>query len=121
TLADTRVAETMEKFRTPVVIDDIASSPLRAGWQFPGDLVSFMLVPLAEGRNLRGVLCLADDKPNSFSEETLRTTMIVVPQIASAIAKIDLYNDAHTAALKYRTLVESMNEVIFICDSEWRF
>jgi two-component system cell cycle sensor histidine kinase/response regulator CckA len=120
TLAGMRVAQMLEKYRTPVQIDDIAGSPLNAGWPFPQDLVSYLFVPLVEGRNLRGVLCLADDRPRSFEEPTLRTMMIVVPQIASAIAKIDLYDAARNSALKYRNLVESMQEVVFICDSDWR-
>jgi signal transduction histidine kinase/CheY-like chemotaxis protein len=120
TIAGTRVAQTLEKFQTPVQIDDITASPLSERWPFPKDLVAYLFVPLVEGRNLRGVLCLADDNPGSFNELTLRKMMIVVPQIASAIAKIDLYDDARSSALKYRTLVQSMQEVVFICDSEWR-
>jgi two-component system cell cycle sensor histidine kinase/response regulator CckA len=116
----TRVAQTLHKFQTPIQIDDITASPLNDRWPFPNDLLAYLFVPLVEGRNLRGVLCLADDNPGSFNELTLRKMMIVVPQIASAIAKIDLYEDARTSALKYRTLVQSMQEVVFICDSEWR-
>jgi two-component system cell cycle sensor histidine kinase/response regulator CckA len=120
TLAGMRVAQTLEKFQTPVQIDDVTGIPMSEGWRFPQDLVSFLFIPLVEGRNLRGVLCLSDDKPSSFDEPTLRTMMIVVPQIASAIAKIDLYDAARSSALKYRNLVESMQEVVFICDSNWR-
>ena len=120
TIAGTRIAQTIEKFHTPVQIDDVTASPLNESWPFPEDLVAFLFVPLVEGRNLRGVLCFADDKPSSLNEPALRTAMIVVPQIASALAKIDLYDDARAAALKYRTLVESMHEIVFICDSSWR-
>jgi len=120
TIGGSRVAQTIEKYRTPLQVDDITASPLNENWPFPGDLVSFLFVPLVEGRNLRGVLCLADDKRAAFSEAVLRTTMIVIPQIASAIAKIDLYDDARASALKYRTLVENMQEIVFICDSDWR-
>jgi two-component system cell cycle sensor histidine kinase/response regulator CckA len=120
TLEGSRLAQTIGRNHTHLQIDDIASSPLRQDWPFPADLVSFLFVPLIEGRNLRGVLCLADDNRAAFSEAVLRTTMIVVPQIASAIAKIGLYDDARASALKYRTLVDSMQEIVFICDSNWQ-
>jgi signal transduction histidine kinase len=120
TIGGCLLAQTIARDQSPVQVDDITVSALNQDWPFPKDLVSFLFVPLVEGRNLRGVLCLADDKPAALSETVLRTTMIVVPQIASAIAKIDLYDDARASALKYKTLVESMQEIVFICDSGWR-
>ncbi len=120
TLAGSRIAQAIAKDKGPVQIDDIATSNWKEGWPFSKELVAFLVVPLVEGRHLRGVLCLADDKPKAFNEGVLRTTMIVLPQIASSIAKIDLYDDARASALKYRNLVESMQEIVFICDLNWQ-
>ena len=63
---------------------------------------------------------LADDAPEAFDERTLRTLMVVVPQIISAFANIGLYNHLRQSELKYRTLVERIQDVVYICDRKWQ-
>src|SRR5436190_8060542 len=72
TIEGSELAQTIQKYQEPLQIDDITASLLSQEWPFPKDLVAFLFVPLVEGRNLRGVLCLADDKPAAFSEAVLR-------------------------------------------------
>ena len=111
----------ISNFKVPVRIDDASANPsLDADWPFPSELLSWLFVPLVEGRNLRGVLCLADDQPTPSAKQTERTMMVVVPQIASALAKIGLYDGVRASEVKYRTLVESMHDVVFICDRDWK-
>jgi|GEM_PF-1863706 len=120
-ITNSRVARIISNFKVPVRIDDVSSKPfLDADWPFPPKLLSWLFVPLVEAGNLRGILCLADEQPNAFSEQTERTMMVVVPQIASALAKIGLYEGVRTSEVKYRTLVESMHDVVFICDRDWK-
>ncbi|HLQ76712.1 MAG TPA: ATP-binding protein [Terriglobia bacterium] len=121
TITNSRVARMISNFQTLIRINDTQlASPVDSDWPFPPNLRSWFFVPLVEGRNLRGVLCLADEQPNTFSEETERTMMIVVPQVASALAKIGLYEGVRSSEIKYRTLVESMHDVVFICDPDWK-
>jgi PAS domain S-box-containing protein len=119
-LAKTRIAKVIQEKTEVVRIDDINSEGRGDSWPFSKDLTSFLFVPLVDGETLRGLLCLADDKPGAFDERIIRTVAIVVPQIAGAIAKNALHDDTQAAALKYRTLVESMREIVFICTSDWR-
>ena len=120
-ITDSRIARMIVNYQTPIRIDNAASGlSNHKDWPFPADLHSWLFVPLVEGGNLRGVLCLTDDRPNAFSEETERTMLIVVPQIANALAKISLYEGIRSSEVKYRTLVESMQDVVFICDRDWK-
>jgi signal transduction histidine kinase len=121
TLTNLRVARILAERHTPIRIDGRAvGSTLSSDWPFPAGLLSWLFVPIVEGRNLRGVLCLADDRPNAFSDETERVMMVVVPQIANALAKISLYEGVRASEVKYRTLVEGMSDVAFTCDRDWK-
>jgi PAS domain S-box-containing protein len=121
TITNSRIARLIANYKLPVRIGDASSkSSIDPDWPFPSGLPAWLLVPLVEGGNLRGVLCLADDQPNTFSDETERTMMVVVPQIANALAKIGLYEGVRNSEIKYRTLVESMHDVVFICDRNWK-
>lgn len=46
--------------------------------------------------------------------------MLVVPQIANALVTLGLYEGVRNSEIKYRTLVESMHDVVFICDRSWK-
>jgi two-component system, cell cycle sensor histidine kinase and response regulator CckA len=121
TITDSRIARLIANYKVPVRIDDaLLTSQMDSDWPFPSGLSAWLLVPLVEGGNLRGVVCLADDRPGVFSDETERTMMVVVPQIANALAKIGLYEGVRNSEIKYRTLVESMHDVVFICDHNWK-
>jgi two-component system, cell cycle sensor histidine kinase and response regulator CckA len=111
----------LEQARPPLFIPELnGCSEWLAGWPFPPNLASWLFVPLLARNDLRGVLCLADDRPKSFDEQTLRTLMMVVPQIASALANIGLCHHLRESELKYRTLVEAMQDVVYMCDANWR-
>jgi PAS domain S-box-containing protein len=121
TIADARVARLLAHSHVPLRIGDALSrASLDRDWPFPDGLISWLFVPLVEGKGLRGVLCLADERPHAFSDETERTMMIVVPQIANALAKIGLHEGVRASEVKYRTLVESMHDVVFISDRNWK-
>src|SRR5687767_9359128 len=89
-------------------------------WSLPATLPSWLCVPLLTRNDRRGILCLADDSPDAFDEKTLRTLMVVVPQIASALSNIGLYDHLRESETKYRTLVAGMQDVVYICDSQWQ-
>ncbi len=121
TLRDSKLAEHFEHHSDPVHIENLAECPeWNADWPFPRDLSSWLCVPLLTRDKLRGVLCLADDVSGSFDERTLRTLMTVVPQMASALANIGLYSHLRESEKKYRTLVAGMQDVVYICDSNWQ-
>ena len=121
TITNSRIARLIANYKVPIRLDDAYSSTQTdSDWPFPSGLSAWLLVPLVEGGNLRGVLCLADDQPAAFTDETERTMMVVVPQIANALAKIGLYEGVRNSEIKYRTLVESMQDVVFICDHNWK-
>jgi two-component system, cell cycle sensor histidine kinase and response regulator CckA len=120
-IGETRLVRHLEQNGSPVQIDDIGRSPIWAeDWPFPAGLVSWLCVPVLTRNHVRGALILADDAPGSFDERTLRTLMIVVPQITSAFANIGLYNHLRQSELKYRTLVERIQDVVYICDNNWK-
>lgn len=109
TITNSRIARLIANYKMPIRIGDAFSkSSIDPGWPFPSGLPAWLLVPLIEGGNLRGVFCLADDQPNTFSDETERTMLVVVPQIANALAKIGLYEGVRNSEIKYRTLVEQV-------------
>jgi PAS domain S-box-containing protein len=110
----------LEQTRTPLFIADAQGSEWLEEFPLHQSLASWMFVPLLARNDLRGVLCLADDQTGSYNEKTLRTLMMVVPQIASALANIGLCHHLRESELKYRTLVEGMQDVVYICDADWR-
>jgi PAS domain S-box-containing protein len=118
---DTRMVRYLEQNGNPLLIDDLSrNASWSEDWPLPGTLVSWLCVPLLTRNHVRGVLMLADDTPAAFDERTLRTLMVVVPQIISAFANIGLYNHLRQSELKYRTLVERIQDVVYICDRKWQ-
>lgn len=86
----TPLSRDLEQNSSPIQIDNILEdSEWSRDWPFSRNLLSWLCVPLATRNHLRGVLCLADDAAAAFDERTLRTLMIVVPQISSAFANIE--------------------------------
>lgn len=121
TIRRTALARHLETTTHPLQIDNVGENADWAGnWPFSQNLMSWLCVPLLTRTQLRGVLCLADDAAGAFDERTLRTLMIVVPQISSAFANIGLYNHVRESEMKYRTLVEGMQDVVYICDRQWQ-
>lgn len=120
-LRESRIVRYLEQTGSPIHIEDIASNPIWSDdWPFAKTLASWLCVPLLTRDHLRGILCLADDAPRAFDERTLRTLMIVVPQISSAFSNIGLYNHLRESETKYRTLVAGMQDVVYICDRRWQ-
>jgi len=117
----TRLVRHIEQNGGPLQIDDITKNAIWSeDWPFPGALVSWLCVPLLTRNHVRGALILADDAPAAFDERTLRTLMIVVPQMTHAFANIGLYNHLRESEMKYRTLVERIQDVVYICDRKWQ-
>ena len=120
-LSETRLVRFLQQTGSPIQIDDIDDNAIWADdWPFPKNLRSWLCVPLLTRNHLRGILCLADDTVRAFDERTLRTLMIVVPQISSAFSNIGLYNHLRESETKYRTLVTGMQDVVYICDRHWQ-
>jgi len=116
----TRLVRYLEENNSPVHVEDLSGNATWSpGWPLPKTLASWLCVPLLARTQVRGVLCLADDAPGAFDEKTVRTLMIVVPQISSAFANIGLYNHLRESELKYRTLVARIQDVVYICDKNW--
>jgi two-component system, cell cycle sensor histidine kinase and response regulator CckA len=110
----------LKEVQTPLFIADGDSSEWLLETPFPRSLATWLFFPLLARNEVRGVLCLADNPPSGFDEKTVRTLMMVVPQIASALANIELCHHLRESELKYRTLLEEMQDVVYICDSSWR-
>ena len=120
TLGRTQIVRYLEQGGSPILIPNITQNPIwYEEWPFPKTLTSWLCVPLLTRNHLRGVLCLADDALAAFDEKTLRTLMVVVPQISSAFSNIGLYNHLRESETKYRTLVTGMQDVVYICDRNW--
>src|SRR2546427_973798 len=120
TLGQTQIVRYLEQGGCPISITDIGDNAIWSDhWPFPKNLASWLCVPLLTRNHLRGVLCLADDALAAFDEKTLRTLMVVVPQISSAFSNIGLYNHLRESETKYRTLVTGMQDVVYICDRNW--
>jgi nitrogen-specific signal transduction histidine kinase len=119
-LRDGRVIQYLKQSGDPIRISNIHEDERwRDGWPLPSNLASWLLVPLLTRNHLRGVLCLADDVPAAFDEQTLRPLMIVVPQISSAFSNIALYDRLRESETKYRKLVARMQDVVYICNGAW--
>ena len=120
-IGQTRLVRYLEQTGSPIQIADFAGNAIwREDWPFNTALASWLCVPLLTRNHLRGILCLADDTAGAFDERTLRTLMIVVPQISSAFSNIGLYNHLRESETKYRTLVNRMQDVVYICDRHWQ-
>src|SRR5437867_1783747 len=118
---DTRLVRHLEQNGSPLQIDNVGKNAIWSeDWPFPNGLLSWLCVPLLTRNHVRGALILADDAAAAFDERTLRTLMIVVPQMTSAFANIGLYNHLRQSELKYRTLVERIQDVVYICDRKWQ-
>ncbi len=121
TLRRARMIRWLEQTHSPIEISDLTGCPDWCyDWPFPRSLSAWLCVPLLTRNDIRGVLCLADDTPGAFDEKTLRTLMVVVPQIASAFANIGLYDHLRASEMKYRSLVEGMQDAVYICDKQWQ-
>ena len=120
-ISQSRIVRYLEQTGNPIQIENIRENAIWSEeWPFPGNLASWLCVPLLTRNHLRGVLYLADDKPCAFDERTLRTLMIVVPQISSAFSNIGLYSHLRESETKYRMLVTGMPDVVYICDRQWQ-
>src|SRR5262249_8720698 len=118
-LRQTQIVRFMEQNHSPIQIGDISHDAIWSEcWPLPKTLLSWLCVPLLTRNNLRGLLCLCDDRPHAFDERTLRTLMIVVPQISSAFSNIGLYNHLRQSETKYRTLVAGMPGVATLSDRQ---
>ena len=89
-------------------------------WPLPHDFQSWLLIPLRSRETAQGLLVLTDDEAGAFHASTQRTLQMVVPQISGALSNIQLYEHLRTSEAKYRTFVERMQDVVYICDREWR-
>ncbi|HEY2384437.1 MAG TPA: ATP-binding protein [Terriglobia bacterium] len=120
-LRQSRLVRYLEQRGSPVQITDLNDDPVWSeAWPLPPGLASWLCVPLLTRSRLRGMLCLADDAPCAFDERTLRTLMIVVPQISSAFSNIGLYSHLRQSEAKYRMLVSGMQDIVYICDRQWQ-
>ena len=55
---------------------------------------------------------LCDDAPAAFDEKTLRTLMVVVPQIASAFSNIGLYNHLRTVDMAGQNICSLIDQAV---------
>jgi signal transduction histidine kinase/CheY-like chemotaxis protein len=120
-ISQTRIVRYLEQSGSPICVGDINDNAIWSEeWPLPKTLASWLCVPLLTRNHLRGILCLADDVPGAFDERTLRTLMMVVPQISSAFSNIGLYTTLRESETKYRTLVTGMQDVVYICNRRWQ-
>src|SRR6266550_2534190 len=119
-IGHTRMVRFMEQSGSPIIVPNILDNPIWTDeWPLPKTLLSWLCVPLLTRNHLRGILCLADDTLGAFDDRTLRTLMVVVPQISSAFSNIGLYNHLRESETKYRTLVTGIQDAVYICDKQW--
>ena len=89
-------------------------------WPLPYDFQSSLLIPLRSRDTAQGLLILTDDEAGAFPASTQRTLQMVVPQISGALSNTQLYEHLRTSEAKYRTFVERMQDVVYICDRQWQ-
>ena len=89
-------------------------------WPLPYDFQSWLLIPLRSRDTAQGLLILTDDEAGAFPASTQRTLQMVVPQISGALSNTQLYEHLRTSEAKYRTFVERMQDVVYICDRQWQ-
>jgi PAS domain S-box-containing protein len=119
-LGQTQIVRYLEQCGSPIQIPNIAEDAIWSEqWPLPKTLASWLCVPLLTRNHLRGILCLADDASGAFDDRTLRTLMVVVPQVSSAFSNIGLYDHLRESETKYRTLITGMQDVVYICDRHW--
>jgi PAS domain S-box-containing protein len=120
-IGQSQIVRYLKQGGSPIQIANIRENPIWSeDWPLPMTLASWLCVPMLTRTYLSGILCLADDAPGAFDERTVRTLMVVVPQISSAFSNIGLYSHLRESETKYRTLVTGMQDVVYICDRQWQ-
>jgi len=102
----------------PVFHDDTAHDPTvnpeiaRLGFTISG------MVPLLHKGKVLGILAVATRAPRQWAEEDKTLLTAVGQQIAIAVANARLYEELRQSEEKYRSLVNSTNDLIFTVDLE---
>ncbi len=86
-------------------------------------VVSEVCVPLHDEGRVAGILNLESTEPGSLTEGDLRLMLALAEHVSSAIQRARLYKEARESERRYRTVVESVHEVIFQtdCEGRWTF
>ena len=102
----------------PVFHDDTAHDPTvnpeiaRLGFTTSG------MVPLVHQGRILGLLAVATRAPRRWMEEDKSLLTAVGQQIAVAVANAQLYEETQQSEEKYRSLVNTTNDLVFTVDAE---
>lgn len=84
-------------------------------------VVSEVCVPLHDDGRVVGVLNLESTEPGRLTEDDLRLMTALAEHVDAAIQRARLYKEARESEQRYRTVVESVQEVIFQTDRDGRW
>ncbi|MER3438222.1 MAG: hypothetical protein C4346_11895 [Chloroflexota bacterium] len=84
-------------------------------------IVSEVCVPLHDEGRVAGILNLESTEPGALTEDDLRLMLALAEHVSSAIERARLYKEARESEQRYRTVVESVQEVIFQTDRDGRW
>ncbi|MBI4161676.1 MAG: GAF domain-containing protein, partial [Acidobacteria bacterium] len=117
--------------RAPVIIQDVARSPMMAAVR--EDLLrlgfhSLLVIPLRYGEEIFGTICLrASRRQEGFAPDEVRFAQIVASAAANAVKNSLLYSRAQGEARRHRErsahlqlLFDHMPDLIFFLDGDWR-
>ncbi len=112
-----RVAGTGE----PLLIDELLSEP--SDIDVASDRVSTVCVPLLDQGHVVGVISIEGGEGVRLSDADFELMLATSEHINIAIGRARLYAEARESEHKYRSVVESINEVIFQVDVRgvWTF
>ncbi len=84
-------------------------------------VVSEVCVPLHDAGRIVGVLNLESTEPGTLTEDDLRLMTALAEHVDTAIQRARLYREARESEERYRSVVESVQEVIFQIDRDGRW
>ena len=110
---------------TPVFVNDLLNSDLIS--QETKELVkkynmkSYIAVPIRYKGEILGVLSIITRESRKFSEEEITTLNTFAEYSGQAIVRAKLYQELKESEEKYRTMIETANDLIWMLDKNGRF
>lgn len=106
--------------RKELLLDNDVRDPLFASIKSNPEIKSFLSMPLLAGGKLVGILNVNSKKRKSFLFEKLKALKILACTAASAIENARLYGELRESEERYRKIVETATEGIWVIDRTCR-
>lgn len=99
-----------------IAIEDISKDKDYEKWR--EDTISELCVPIFAKKSIVGCINLEFDKQQSFDKDTITLIEIIGKTIGPFIKNMSLYEDIEESEKKFRSLVEHMNEGLWVGDEK---